>query len=225
MIQAIVYDAVGTLLHVQPSVEAVYAEVGRRFGSKLEPAEIRTRFEATFAQQDRLDETVKWRTSEVRERHRWRYIVSRVFDDVVDVAGCFDLLYSAFANPETWTFDPAWDQVSAEFERRGVRQALASNFDRRLHSIVAAMPQARRIEQVFVSSEIGFRKPAPEFYAHVLAKLGVPAGDVLFIGDDRANDYEPVRHAGMRAVLLDPLGKHLDVGADRVERLADLLSL
>ena len=33
MIKAIVYDAVGTLIHVQPAVSAIYAEVGRRFGS------------------------------------------------------------------------------------------------------------------------------------------------------------------------------------------------
>ena len=36
MIQAIVYDAVGTLIHVQPAVSALYADVGQRFGSKLD---------------------------------------------------------------------------------------------------------------------------------------------------------------------------------------------
>ena len=34
MIQAIVYDAVGTLIHIQPAVGAIYADVGRRFGTR-----------------------------------------------------------------------------------------------------------------------------------------------------------------------------------------------
>jgi FMN phosphatase YigB (HAD superfamily) len=75
MIQAIVYDAVGTLIHVQPSVATIYATVGRRFGSQLEPDEIRQRFHAAFSRQDRLDEQAGWRTSETRELDRWRAIV------------------------------------------------------------------------------------------------------------------------------------------------------
>ncbi len=224
MIQAIVFDAVGTLMHVTPSVAAVYGEVGRRFGSQLGDAEIRARFSAAFAEQDRLDESVRWRTSEARERMRWRVVVSRVFNDVVDVAGCFDVLHAAFAKPEAWTFDPEWDPVSAELERRGIRQAVASNFDRRLHGILAGLPATQRLASIVVSSEVGHRKPAQEFFAQLIAKLQVPAADILFLGDDRTNDYDSARQAGMRAILLDPQGKHLDVGPDRVERLADVLN-
>src|SRR5437867_1152954 len=104
MIQAIVYDAVGTLMHVHPSVEAVYAEVGRRFGSRLDRAEIRRRFRAAFAEQEELDRAALWRTNEERERERWRAIVSRVLDDVADGAGCFATLYERFAQSSSWIF-------------------------------------------------------------------------------------------------------------------------
>ena len=65
MIQAIVYDAVGTLLHVQPAVAAIYANVGRRFGTSLEADEIRRRFLVAFARQDQLDD------EEPRSAARW----------------------------------------------------------------------------------------------------------------------------------------------------------
>jgi len=203
MIQAIVYDAVGTLMHVDPSVGAVYAEVGRRYGSRLEPAEIRRRFGAAFAEQDRLDRADRWRTSEERERQRWQAIVAHVLDDVTDPAACFETLYDTFANPDVWAFDADWRNVSGALRSRGVRQAVASNFDHRLHALIAAMPGSECIERVIVSSEVGWRKPAPEFFAHVIQAMELPPGDMLFVGDDRANDYKPALAAGMQALLLD----------------------
>jgi len=203
MIQAIVYDAVGTLMHVDPSVEAVYAEVGRRYGTALAPAEIRRRFAAAFAEQEQLDRTALWRTSEERERERWRAIVARVLDDVNDPAACFESLYGAFAQPGVWAFDPDWHYVSVAIRARGIRQAVASNFDHRLHALIAAISDPERIERVIVSSEVGWRKPAPEFFAHVSQAMDLRPSEILFVGDDRANDYEPALAAGMDACLLD----------------------
>ena len=202
MIQAIVYDAVGTLMHVRPSVEAVYAKTAHRFGSQLAPAEIRRRFAAAFAVQDRIDQANQWRTSEARERERWRAIVAQVLDDVADPAACFESLYAIFATPAVWAFDPDWPQVSATVRARGIRQAVASNFDHRLHALLAALPSSQCLERVIVSSEVGWRKPAPEFFAHVIQALALPPHEILFVGDDRANDYTPALAVGMQALLI-----------------------
>src|SRR5438067_2160826 len=83
-IRAVAFDAVGTLIHPEPSAAEVYASIGRRFGSRLEVAEIRTRFRAAFAEQEVIDRASGWVTSEERERHRWQDIVARVLDDVRD---------------------------------------------------------------------------------------------------------------------------------------------
>ena len=42
-VQAIFFDAVGTLIFPQPTAAAIYAEVGRRHGSRLAIDEIRDR--------------------------------------------------------------------------------------------------------------------------------------------------------------------------------------
>jgi putative hydrolase of the HAD superfamily len=223
MIRAIVYDAVGTLIHVQPSVGAIYADIGQRFGSRLGADDIHARFGVAFAQQDRLDEQAAWRTSETRERQRWRDTVAQVLDDVADPAGCFDAVFAAFAQPDVWACDPDAAQVLAHFQRCGVRQAMASNFDGRLHGVIAAMPALSVLDQVIISSEIGWRKPAVAFFAHLAERLQLPPSEILYVGDDRVNDYEPARQAGMKSVLLDPKGWHLDA-ADRLDRLAELLN-
>ncbi len=224
MHHAIVYDAVGTLIHVRPSVAHIYAEVGQRFGSRLTVEQINGRFRAAFARQEQLDRDTSWRTDEPRERQRWREIVGEVLDDVADAAGCFEALFDAFGNADAWTCDAEAATVIATFQKRGVRQAVASNFDGRLRDLLGAMPQLDVLAPIVISSEVGWRKPAPEFFAHLVDQLQLPARDILFVGDDRGNDFEAAQRAGMRALLLDPERKHLDV-AERVERLADLLHL
>ena len=223
MIRAIVYDAVGTLIHVQLSVAAVYTDIGRRFGSRHDADAIQRRFHAAFARQDRIDAEAGWRTDEARERQRWRDIVAQVLDDVADPTGCFDALFTAFGQPAAWSCDPDAGELLAERARRGYRQALASNFDRRLRSVIAGMPALGVLDPIVISSEIGWRKPAPEFFTHLADRLQLPAEAILYVGDDRRNDYEPARRAGMRGLLVDPKGRHLDV--ERVGRLGELRAL
>jgi putative hydrolase of the HAD superfamily len=224
MIKAIVYDAVGTLIHVQPALAAIYAEVGRRFGTRLKADEIRRRFQVAFARQDQLDEEAGWRTSEAREIERWRDIVAQVLDDVADRAACFAALFETFGQTRSWSCDPEAGELLANLHQRGCRQALASNFDRRLRGVIEPMPIARYLETLVISSEVGWRKPALEFFAHVAATLQLPPEVILFVGDDRDNDYRAARRAGMRALLLDPHKKNLDVESDRIERLDQVMS-
>jgi putative hydrolase of the HAD superfamily len=222
MIQAIVYDAVGTLIHVKPSVARLYAECGRRHGSRLDEAEVARRFPVAFAHQDRLDAQSGWRTSEARERRRWRDIVAEVLDDVVDSAGCFEALFAVFGKPDAWTCDPATAEVLVKVHGAGYRQAVASNFDERLHAVIAGMPELRHLEQIVVSSEVGWRKPAAEFFAALAERLRLPPDAILFVGDDCVNDFDAACRAGMRGLLLDPRGHHAEVAAERLENLEAL---
>jgi putative hydrolase of the HAD superfamily len=54
-------------------------------------------------------------------------------------------------------------------------------------------------DRVFVSSEIGRRKPSRESFDHVAHEIGVPPGSILFF-DDTMENIEGARAAGMQAV-------------------------
>lgn len=58
-----------------------------------------------------------------------------------------------------------------------------------------------RFGRVFVSHDIGHRKPAPEAFLHVVAALAVPAGAILFF-DDLPDNVAAARAVGMDAVLV-----------------------
>jgi putative hydrolase of the HAD superfamily len=220
-VRAVVFDAVGTLIHPDPPVAEVYAAVGRRFGSRYDLAAVRVRFRAAFAHEEAADRAAGHRTDDGREVRRWRTIVGSVLDDVTDAEGCFRELFDHFARP-AWRCDPADATALAELARRGLILGVASNFDRRLHAVFDGLPGLAPVRVRVVSAEVGWRKPAPEFFTAVVRATGCEPGEVLFVGDDFANDYEGATAAGLRAVLLDPAGR-APAGTARVSRLAELL--
>ncbi len=91
------------------------------------------------------------------------------------------------------------------------------------------------LDLVASSARWGVAKPSPAFFARVLAEIGLPAGDVLYVGDRLDNDVLPARAAGMRTAFLrrGPWG-HVhalrpqvalaDVRVDSLAELVDLLA-
>jgi putative hydrolase of the HAD superfamily len=220
---AVVFDAVGTLIHPEPAAPQVYAEVGRRFGSRLTPAEIAPRFAAAFQREEAYDREQAWRIDEAREAERWRHIVARVLDDVADADGCFQELFAHFARPEAWRCSMDAATTLETLARKGYQLAMASNYDRRLRCVTEGLPALRPIKHLVISSEVGWRKPSPRFFTAVSRTIGCQAEHTLHVGDDPANDYEGARAAGMRACLLAPRKRKDDKAVVRIERLNDLL--
>lgn len=219
----IVFDAVGTLIHPEPSPAVVYATVGRQFGSRLGEAEIGGRLIDSLAAEEKRDRAATQRTSEAREEDRWRNIVGRVLDDVDDVGSCFAELFRYFSQPRAWTCRPDVAPVLRALKERGHLLALASNYDARLRTVVAGLPDLKPISQIVISAEVGWRKPAPEFFAAVCQKLALPARQILLVGDDPVHDYEGARRAGLSAVLLDPDDRIEGSGIVCIRRLEELI--
>jgi putative hydrolase of the HAD superfamily len=205
-VRAIFFDAVGTLIHPEPSAAAVYAAVAQRYGSARREEEIALRFAIAFAREDAWDREQGLRTSEAREVMRWRRIVAEVLDDVKDPESCFKELYEHFAVPGNWCCPPDTGEVLGALRNRGYSLGLASNYDRRLHPVVAGLRELRPIQHVVISSEVGWRKPAQEFYLALCRAAAFLPDQILLVGNEVVNDYEGACAAGCLALLLDPTG-------------------
>ncbi|HEY7308946.1 MAG TPA: HAD-IA family hydrolase [Gemmataceae bacterium] len=216
------FDAVGTLIHPEPSAPSVYTAVGRRFGSRLDEAAIAIRFRAAFRRQEEVDYAGGLRTSEEREVARWLTIVREVLDDVSDAEACFEELYEHFARPDAWACALETAEVLNTLASRGHVLGIASNFDQRLRSLVQHLSALRAVRHLVISSEIGWRKPAREFFAEMCRKARAPWEQILYVGDDPINDYDGARAAGLQAVLLDP---HHRASIPPPARLASLTNI
>jgi putative hydrolase of the HAD superfamily len=221
-IKAVFFDAVGTLVHPNPPAPLVYAQVGRRYGSNLSAETIRGRFTAAFGEEEAIDQRDGLRTSEERERRRWRHIVARVLDDVADPAGCFMELYGHFSRPDAWRLEPGVGPAIEALAWRGLALGLASNYDERLRTVAAGLAELRPFRHLVISSEVGWRKPAPEFFAGLCRIAGLPTGQILYVGDDLANDYEGARAVGLRTILFDP-ERQAPPGVERITKLDELV--
>jgi putative hydrolase of the HAD superfamily len=209
-VRAVFFDAVGTLIHPDPSVAEVYHAVGRRFGSRLAQEEVRRRFRTAFHVEEVRDQQAGLRTSEEREVARWRSIVATVLNDVHDPAACFAELYDHFGRPEAWRCEPDAAETLSELARQGYTFGLASNYDHRLRAVVAGLAPLTPVRHLVISSEVGWRKPAPAFFAAVCTAVGLASEQIVFVGDDLHNDYEGARAAGLRTLLFDPERQRLE---------------
>lgn len=61
----------------------------------------------------------------------------------------------------------------------------------------SASPITSYFQTVVISEEVGVGKPDPRIFAPALKKIGVKAGDVLYVGDSVTSDMAAARNAGM----------------------------
>ena len=142
-----------------------------------------------------------------------------MLDDVENSDACFRTLWDHFSHPAAWRCLPGVEPVMTELKRGGLTVGLASNFDRRLRTVVAGLPSLAAIGPAIISAEVGWRKPAAEFYEALVRALGCRRDEVLLVGDDFQNDFAGATGAGLRAVLLDAASR-ADVAS--IPRLSDL---
>jgi FMN phosphatase YigB (HAD superfamily) len=86
------------------------------------------------------------------------------------------------------------------------RLGLVSNFDYAptVFRILEADGILDRFEVVLVSDRVGWRKPSARIFEAAFARLGVAAGDCLFVGDRPDIDVAGAHRVGMAAAWLNP---------------------
>jgi putative hydrolase of the HAD superfamily len=206
-VRAVFFDAVGTLLFPDPPAAEIYSRVAERHGLDIAAAVVRERFWAAYQAEEEVDRAAGWVTSEVREAMRWRRIVSDSLAGVRDPDSCFHELFHHFARPDAWSLNPRANAVLKGILERGIDVGMGSNYDARLLAVVAGHPELASLrDRVVISAQVGYRKPAREFYREIGRAAGCDPSEILFVGDDAENDYEGARSAGLKSVLLDSRG-------------------
>ncbi len=61
---------------------------------------------------------------------------------------------------------------------------------------------------IFITDEWGYAKTNPLFYQLAIDKSGLPANELLYVGDNPESDIIPSKKAGMKNVLLKRGGKY-----------------
>ncbi len=138
--------------------------------------------------------------------------------------------YGGFAPTDLY---PDVRQALTALRADGLRVVLAGNQPERRTAQLRALDLA--VDDVVTSDDLGAEKPAPAFFAAVLARLGDPdPSSVLYVGDRVDNDVLPALAAGMRVCwvrrgpwgqLQDlPDGVEVDLALEGLGELPELLA-
>lgn len=207
--KVIYLDAFGTLFGVKGSVGQRYSDLARRAGVETDPQAVNRAFYQSFVAAERLAFPGEAPVAIPElEYCWWQAIVADTFAQVSalekfdDFDSFFKDLYDYFATAAPWEIYADTLPSLKRWQTRGIELGIISNFDSRLHQVLAVLGLAPYFQSVTLSTEVGAAKPSAKIFRAALAKHNCSAAQAWHIGDSKTEDYAGAQAAGIRAVLI-----------------------
>jgi putative hydrolase of the HAD superfamily len=198
--RAILLDALGTLLELQPPVARLRTLLAERHAIDVTPEQAATALRAEMAHY--RNNCV--RASDAQRLHELRLdcaaVVLRELGDAAAIAPA-EFLPTLLESIAFVPF-PEVPATLAAWRGRGLRLVVASNWDVSLHDVLRRTGLDALLDGVVTSAEVGASKPDPALFAAALAVADASPAEALHVGDALGEDVEGARAAGIEAVWL-----------------------
>jgi len=199
--RAILLDALGTLLELEPPAPALRRELRDRFDLEIGGPAAATAIAAEIAfYREHLQEG-RDRSALVGLRRQCTEVLREALGEPAAGLPPTELQAALMASLR---FRPYPEVIGALSRLRaaGLRLVVVSDWDCSLHDRLAECGIAARVNGIITSAELGARKPSAAIFAHALTIAGVPAADTLHVGDSPREDVAGARAAGIEPVLI-----------------------
>lgn len=149
----------------------------------------------------------------------WLASLDLPVDRVDEIAA---IVWDEVVSPQSPWFRPFEDVVPAleALQGLGYRLVVLSNWDLSLEPVLRAHGLRDYFDAAVASLLEGVEKPEPELFRIALARVGVPPGEAVHVGDSPIDDLMGARSAGLRAILVDRASASAPPG--RVRSLTEL---
>jgi len=200
-VRAVLLDALGTLLELEPPVPALRAELAAR-DMEVDDAEAGAALlaEITYYRAHHLEGHDPASVAGLRRR------CAEAMEAALPgrVRGALDMeeLEAAMLAALRFRPYPEVPAVLAGLRRRGLRLVVVSNWDASLHDRLAGDGLAECLTGIVSSAEVGASKPAPDAFARALSLADVRPEEAVHVGDRVEEDVAGARAAGIVPVLL-----------------------
>jgi len=197
-IRAILFDAGGTLIHVDGERVCRAAEIAY-------DAETFTR-----AEQAAVNDVRAWILAhpESSDRERLPLFLDAILRRLGQESAAARLAAARRvaaehrrANLWSRTADGAHDALEG-LRERGYRLGVISNADGRVRGLLEDAGVAPLLEFILDSAEIGFEKPDPRIFMAASSRLSLPPGGCAYVGDIYEIDILGARAAGFYPILI-----------------------
>lgn len=219
--RAVLLDALGTLLELEPPAPLLQEALRERLGLEVEP--------------DRVADALAGEIGFYRAHHlegRDRRSLERLRARCTEVlrAGLGPAAAGLPARPlqgallDSLRFVAFPDAAGAlrRLRGEGVRLVVVSNWDCSLPGVLKRAGLRELVDATVTSSQCGVAKPHPAVFRRALEVAGVTAADALHVGDSLHEDVEGARAAGVEAVLAMRDQSAAPVGVRTVRSLTEV---
>jgi len=198
---AILLDALGTLLALDPPAPRLRAELAARFGLEMTEEEAARAIAAEIVYyRAHLDEG---RDEAALQALRRR--CAEVLRSALPAAARqldVDPLVEALLASLHFTAFPDVRPALLAARALGQRLVVASNWDVSLVGVLRGLELEPLLDGIVTSAGAGARKPAPAVFEQALARAGVAAREAIHVGDSLEEDVAGARAVGIEPVLI-----------------------
>jgi len=209
---AILFDMGYTLVHFEPAHEVILQQVLRAVGVERTVSEIEAAVRAMYGDYYRQVGMATFPATAEYDRESRSALERKLLNrlgletDPATLQRYTAAIESWFNRPGVIRLYPEVVDVLDALRQRGYRLGIVSNWSWDLRDRVAQVGLDRFFEIVWASAYAGCNKPHPDVFLQVLARMKLPPGRVLYVGDSYQHDVIGARNAGLDVALLDRAG-------------------
>jgi putative hydrolase of the HAD superfamily len=221
--QAVLLDALGTLLRLEPPAPRLLEELGSR-GVEVTPAAAERAVAAEIAYYRANLHLGRTPDSLAGLRRRCAEVMGAELGEEALALGAGELTRILLAS---LVFTPFADAppALARLRRLGLRLVVVSNWDCSLREVLERVGLGVHLDGAVASAELGAAKPDPLPFRRGLALAGVEADRAWHVGDQVDADVAGARNAGVEPVLVDRWDGGAPEGVRSVRALTELPAL
>jgi putative hydrolase of the HAD superfamily len=228
-IDIVFFDAGETLIHPHPSFPELFATVCKRSGIEIAASDVEAVQERLAPHLiDLAEDTGVTQPSLDPDDSLvfWTFLYRRFLEELrIEDERLPQELYNTFSDSTSYkVFDDTLPAL-AVLEESGYRLGLISNFEGWLENILLEQELGESFEVRVISGLEGVEKPDPAIYRLALDRAGVDPARAVHVGDSVSMDVEPATAVGIKAVLLDRVGRYRDANHVSISSLEGLPAL
>ena len=222
--RAIFFDAGNTLFTERRPRAAIYSTVARSHGSRAteeDAADFMARAfaEIPFSAEGNFRYSTAWFETFNEmvllgmgvSESRWR--------------SAHEELIERFESPKTYKLFKETASILEELSNLGFTLGVVSNWSERLPVLLQALGVADKFEFIVTSAEMRAEKPSRAIFERALFRAGVPADEVLHVGDHFERDVRGAQSTGIRPAYLDRTAEASGTTREGVPVLTDLCGI
>jgi putative hydrolase of the HAD superfamily len=224
-IDALLFDAGGTLIDLKPSKDEVFRKALDKHGFHVRMDEVA---KAISDAERETDEALS-KLDGVNEDPFWLMFDKHVLRGLgydgnpEELSRTISVEFEESLNKvENWIAFPDARPLIEDLIDRRFRLGVVSNATELLRRVLNHLDLAKYFETIVISAEVGVRKPDARIFEIAVKNMGTPPNRAIYIGDKLAVDVRGASKAGLNAILLDRSGTYRNVNCLRVKSLSAL---